>query len=222
MKKFISLALVLLLMCGIFCGCQAEVKSTPQEPPVSSSQAETAPESVKHVLYNYNLSFLYGYSNRNLTNATDQRHQGKAASFYLVKSAEELDGLVALDGTVGEFAQRNQLTEDNSYIMEGEFDRPLLYSAGIFTPDEAFFAEHKLLVVDICGGDGALRFRVNPVNLAMSEGHATLDVYYSGDYSSTADMAGCLCLIPLPKDCESAEVNFIYDGENSNYYNPLE
>lgn len=214
MKKFICITLVLLMVCGIFCGCQAK------------DQAEEAKkEPVPHMQYDYNLHFFYGYSHRNLITPTPQAFDGGAMSFALVKSAEEFSELVSLEGTIGEFAEKNGLTEEDSYILEDDLDWVILTQTsgfGLFVPDEAFFAEHNLLVVDICGGDGALRLRANPVNLVLNDGYATVDVCWSGDFSSTADKAGRLCLISLPKDCEMAEVNFIYDSENSNYYNPFE
>ena len=76
--------------------------------------------------------------------------------------------------------------------------------------DGAFFAEHDLLLVDLCK-EGAVRLYFYPEKLKINGETVSLEVRYDHDNAYTADSAGQYVLIPIPKGCTMAEVKLIRD-----------
>lgn len=75
-------------------------------------------------------------------------------------------------------------------------------------PDEDFFDQYNLAVVDFCDPD-ILYLESHIKTLTIHENTASVEIYWEADVASTADIPGNVYWIQVPKDC--TEVSATYD-----------
>ena len=75
--------------------------------------------------------------------------------------------------------------------------------------DEAFFAEHNLLMIDLLES-GAQQIYPRLDKLVFSDGRAALELQYDYINGGAADNYGVLYFIPVPEDCVLADVTRVF------------
>ena len=76
--------------------------------------------------------------------------------------------------------------------------------------DDAFFAEHDLLLVDMCA-EGSVNTYFYPKRLRINGDTVSLTVKYDHDNATTAGSGGQYVLITIPKGCTTANISYSRD-----------
>ena len=119
-----------------------------------------------------------------------------AAGWEILQST---DDLAALEATI------------QDYDANAEF--PAARESGGTTSaayDADFFAEHDLLLVDLCA-EGSVDMYYYPEDLKVSGDTVSLHVRWDRANSTTADCAGQYCLITIPKGCTTTDITLTHD-----------
>ena len=208
---------------------------------LSACEKEAAPYApnydIQYTTYDYDLSTEFGNNDifeiQNFTKTSNasvrtQEADNKAwyaAGWKILKTTDDWHAFVSLEDEWKELHHRfllEYITERqyrNRYaeaqlLCEGDKTAELVF-------DSRFFDNHNLLLVDLCYC-GATKIHLRPENLTVAGNQITLDVCYGGTLTSTGSNSGEICLIPIPKACDTASVNIIYMPEWVEVYNPME
>ena len=118
-----------------------------------------------------------------------------AAGWEILRST---DDLAALEATI------------QDYDASAEF--PAILESGGTTSavyDADFFAEHDLLLVDLCA-EGSVKMYYYPEDLEVSGDTVSLHVRWDRANTTTADCAGQYCLITIPKGCTATDITLTH------------
>ena len=119
-----------------------------------------------------------------------------AAGWEILRST---DDLAALEATIQDY----DATAEFPAILESSGTTSAVY-------DAAFFAEHNLLLVDLCA-EGSVDMYYYPEDLKVSGDTVSLHVRWDRANSTTADCAGQYCLITIPKGCTTTDITLTHD-----------
>ena len=139
--------------------------------------------------------------NLSRTNTPEGTAPQFAAGWKILTSS---DDMAAFEADYEAARDRAAQHDKNSSILRG------LTSVTEEAYDDAFFAEHDLLLVDLCM-EGSVNLYFYPEKLKINGETVSLKVRYDHDNAYTADSAGQYVLIPIPKGCTTAEVKLIRD-----------
>lgn len=220
MKKYFVLCLVLLLLLSAV-GCKNEVA------PFSPN------EEIPYVSYGYDIIRTYDrtpedtITNVRLINLTSSGVHttwgGLASGYDIVTSVEGLeDFAAACEANLRKY-------HDDYYLFPDEEEQPhqhpfssrYLGSTEDLTFNETFFASQDLLIVDLCGY-GFIDLVSRPETLEFQANAALITIQYGYRSSSTNSNKGNIFLIPVPKGCRVAQLEFVLIREWSDIGSDME
>ena len=164
--------------------------------PADESLKELNPE-LDYSVYYYSIPFE-GESEpfRNLSGTGVEEKAGFSRFVAGWKILQNTDDLAALDAAI-EAAQAKE--PHAKVIQETNGTTDAVYDAD-------FFAEHDLLLVDLCA-EGAVTMYYYPEDLKINGSTASLTVRWDRDNATTADCTGQYCLITIPKGCTNIDIS---------------
>lgn len=198
MKKLRLLSLIIIiLLSAVGCGQKVGPFQMNSEIPYAS--------------YCYNIERRSEGASYNVTATGEMSGLGKLASgYHFVTGTAELEDFAA----ACEARLRRDYADD--YNWPGEEEKPNRHEFPSWygghtqklTFDETFFASQDLLIVDYCGY-GYLEIVSRPEEIRIENSVVNLKIFYGYDYSTTADNCGNILLIPVPKGCNTAVLEFV-------------
>lgn len=210
--KRIIVSVILIFTLLLLGGCKKEV-TVPFAPN----------EAIPYIRYEYDICPLDNVVH-NLTD-TDREitDWDLALGYHIVTSAEELQQYSASceENLRTKYAQYYNWPQQEENIYLSAFPFSLAEETSDITLDAAFFADSNLLIVDLCGV-AAIHLYSRPEQLQITKNQVAVEVAYGGLFSSTADNAGNLLLIPVPKACNYAAIELTEVKEWTNHANPLD
>lgn len=218
------LLVLLSFLLALLCGCST----------APSAMAALSAQDVIHsqLFYNLDISLFpelneEGVLFRNITEtgACPNLTGGVAAGWMVLSNSYDLSAVqAAVDqwdtALIAAYARHNGIAETDA---RSKFYYTLFsddINDAVLVYDKEFFITQNLLMIDICC-EGAIWIDLKVSDPQVVEDRYDVDLYYGKGISSTADNAGVICLIPIPKECNFATVNINMIEAWSEAYNPL-
>ena len=133
---------------------------------------------------------------RNLSGTGAEEKAGASRFAAGWKILQNTDDLAALDAAI----EAAQAKEDHAKVIkETSGTTDAVYDAD-------FFAEHDLLLVDLCA-EGSVTMYFYPKKLNIDGDTVSLKVRWDRDNATTAGCAGQYCLITIPKGCTYVDIS---------------
>ena len=164
--------------------------------PADESLKELNPE-LDYSVYYYSIPFE-GESEpfRNLSGTGVEEEAGDFRFAAGWKILQNTDDLAVLDAAI-EAAQAKE--PHAKVIQETNGTTDAVYDAD-------FFAEHDLLLVDLCA-EGSITMYFYPKKLKIDGDTVSLKVRWDRDITSAASCTGQYCLITIPKGCTNIDIS---------------
>lgn len=199
--KSIYVLFCFLLSTFLFVGCKGEEIYPPYQPNYD----------IAYVRYDYCLMLHWfdgdkdGVQIQNATQTGKAVHEGASKGWRIVQNKQGLSEILSRAEDLFKTAMQEN-PKENAY-RENLLSETLRTTDNLIF-DDHFFQENNLLLIDICYYE-ALHIDILPHTLETIGTLVSIDLLYGYDYACTGGNSGAICLIPIPKECTEASVNFI-------------
>ena len=216
-KRVLSLFVLVTLLLSLFVACSRD-DSLDSNIPERHQRNLQIPCSQNW--YSINEEYLYLYGFTCLTETTPQVGSVDSYRRYELASSilSDYEEYLALLEFIAKKADSSYIGSYPAVNVSADFPAVISGAAGI---SEEFFVDQQLLMVDFLYEDAQPLYpRLD--NLVISGNHVTVDLQYGTLCSSAAGNDGVVYFIPIPKNCETSEVNLVHVPQWDKSGNPLD